>query len=57
MSYKQLSLEERHYIEIEIKKGTFRSDIVEALGRNQRIIGVRVELIVLPPAKHQGVQS
>ena len=35
MSYKQLSLEERHYIEIEIKKGTFQRDIAEALGRNQ----------------------
>ena len=35
MSYKQLSLEERHYIEIEIKKGTFQRNIAEALGRNQ----------------------
>ena len=35
MSYKQLSFEERHYIEIEIKKGTFQSDIAKVLGWNQ----------------------
>ena len=35
MSYKHLSLEERHYIEIEYKKGTSQSDIAKALGREQ----------------------
>jgi IS30 family transposase len=35
MSYKHLSLEERHYIEIETKKGTSQSDIAKALGRDQ----------------------
>ena len=35
MSYKHLSLEERHYIEIETKKGTSQSDIAKALGREQ----------------------
>jgi hypothetical protein len=30
MSYKQLNLKERHYIEIEIKKGTLQCDIAEA---------------------------
>jgi IS30 family transposase len=32
MSYKHLSLEERHYIEIEHKKGTSQKDIAKALG-------------------------
>ena len=40
MSYKQLSLEERHYIEIEIKKGTFQRDIAEALGETKVIFHV-----------------
>ncbi len=35
MSYQHLSLEERHYIEIEHKKGTSQTIIAEALGRNQ----------------------
>jgi len=35
MSYKHLSLEERHYIEIEHKKGTSQKDIAKALGRDQ----------------------
>ncbi len=35
MSYKHLSLEERHYIEIENKKGTSQSDTAKALGREQ----------------------
>jgi hypothetical protein len=32
MSYKQLSLEERHYIEIESKKVIFQHDVTKALG-------------------------
>jgi IS30 family transposase len=35
MSYQHLSLEERHYIEIEHKKGTSQAEIADALGRNQ----------------------
>jgi IS30 family transposase len=35
MSYKHISLEERHYIEIEHKKGTSQKDIAKALGRDQ----------------------
>ena len=35
MSYKYLSLEERHYIEIEYKKGTSRNAIAKALGHHQ----------------------
>ena len=35
MSYKQLSLEERHYIELEHKKGTSQSKIASILDRNQ----------------------
>ena len=35
MSYKHLSLEERHYIEIELKKGTSQNQIAKSLGRSQ----------------------
>lgn len=35
MSYKHLSLEERHYIEHEHKKGTSQTEIARILGRNQ----------------------
>ncbi len=35
MSYKHLSLEERHYIEIESKAGTSMNKIAQALGRSQ----------------------
>ena len=35
MSYKHLSLEERHYIEIELKKGVSQNEIAKSLGRNQ----------------------
>ncbi len=35
MSYKHLSLEKRHYIELEHKKGTSQSDIAKILGRDQ----------------------
>jgi len=38
MSYKHLSLEERHYIEIELKKKVSRSQIARSLGRNQSTI-------------------
>lgn len=34
MAYKQLSLEERHYINVEHKKGTFQKDIAAALNRS-----------------------
>ncbi|MDQ7004862.1 MAG: IS30 family transposase [Ghiorsea sp.] len=34
MRYKQLNLQERHYIELERKKGTFQKDIASALGRS-----------------------
>jgi IS30 family transposase len=35
MSYKHLSLEERHYIELEYKKGVSQNAIAKALGRHQ----------------------
>lgn len=35
MSYKHLSLEERHYIEIELKKGSSQNQIAKSLGRSQ----------------------
>lgn len=35
MSYKHLSLEERHYIELEHKKGVSQNAIAKALGRHQ----------------------
>lgn len=35
MSYKHLSLEERHYIEIEQQKGTSQNEIAKSLGRSQ----------------------
>ena len=35
MSYKHLSLEERHYIEIERKKGVSQNKIAKSLGRSQ----------------------
>ena len=38
MSYKHLCPEERHYIEIELKKGTSQNEIAESLGRNQSSI-------------------
>jgi IS30 family transposase len=38
MSYKHLSLEERHYIEIELKKGTFIVSIAKSLMRSQGTI-------------------
>ncbi|MDQ7005503.1 MAG: IS30 family transposase [Ghiorsea sp.] len=34
MRYKQLNLQERHYIELERKKGTLQKDIASALGRS-----------------------
>ena len=38
MSYKHLCPEERHYIEIELKKGTSQNKIAESLGRRQSSI-------------------
>ena len=38
MSYKHLSLEERHYIEIELKKGTSIASIAKSLMRSQGTI-------------------
>ena len=38
MSYKHLSLEERHYIEIERKKGLSLNTIAKALDRSQSTI-------------------
>ncbi|UOA06986.1 helix-turn-helix domain-containing protein [Methylobacter sp. S3L5C] len=35
MSYKHLRPEERHYIEIELKKGISQNQIAKSLGRNQ----------------------
>ena len=35
MSYKHLSLEERHYIEVERKLGTSMNKIADVLGRSQ----------------------
>ncbi|MDT8424799.1 MAG: helix-turn-helix domain-containing protein, partial [Methyloprofundus sp.] len=35
MSYKHLCPEERHYIEIELKKGISQNEIAKSLGRNQ----------------------
>lgn len=35
MSFKHLSLEERHYIEIELKKGISQKEIATSLGRSQ----------------------
>jgi hypothetical protein len=40
MSYKQLNLKERHYIEIEIKKGTFQRDIQKPWGETKVIFRV-----------------
>jgi IS30 family transposase len=38
MSYKHLCPEERHYIEIELKKGASQNKIAESLGRSQSSI-------------------
>lgn len=35
MSFKHLSLEERHYIEVELKKGVSQKEIAKSLGRSQ----------------------
>ena len=35
MAFKHMSTEERHYIEIELKKGTSQNKIAEILGRSQ----------------------
>ncbi|WP_243217304.1 helix-turn-helix domain-containing protein [Methylobacter sp. S3L5C] len=35
MSYKHLRPEEKHYIEIELKKGIPQNQIAKSLGRNQ----------------------
>ena len=42
MSYKHLSLEERHYIELERRKGTSQNEIAKTLGRNQSNISREV---------------
>lgn len=38
MSYKHLSFEERHYIEVELKKGESAQDIADSLGRSKTTI-------------------
>ena len=43
MSYKHLSLEERCYIEIELKKGTSINAIAKALGRPQGSISKEIQ--------------
>jgi len=43
MSYKHLSLEERHYIEIELKKGTSRKQIAESLQRDYGTISREIK--------------
>lgn len=42
MSYKHLSLEERYYIEIELKRGTSITAIAKALGRSQGSISKEI---------------
>lgn len=43
MSYKHLSLEERYYIEIELKKETSINQIAKALGRSQGTISKEIQ--------------
>ena len=42
MSYKHLRPEERHYIEIKLKKGTSQNGIADSLRRNQSSISREV---------------
>jgi IS30 family transposase len=42
MSYKHFSLEERYYIEIELREGTSRNAIAKALGRPQGSISKEI---------------
>ena len=43
MSYKHLCPEERHYIEIELKKGTSHNKIARSLGRSQSNISREIK--------------
>ncbi len=43
MNYKHLNLEERHYIELEWKKGVSQSVIAKILGRNQSAISCELK--------------
>jgi len=38
MSFKHLSLEERHYIEVELKKGVSQKEIAKSLGRYPKAV-------------------
>ena len=42
MAYNQLTLQERYYIEIEMKNGTSQNKIAEALGRSQGTISKEI---------------
>jgi len=42
MKYRHLSLQERHYIEVELKKGTSQNAIAKALGRSQGTISKEI---------------
>ncbi|PHS36897.1 MAG: IS30 family transposase [Sulfurovum sp.] len=42
MAYNQLTLQERHYIEIETRKGTFQTEIAKALNRSQGTISKEI---------------
>ena len=43
MSYRHLSLEERHYIEVEKKMGASSNEIAKALGRSQTTISREID--------------
>ncbi|MEA1880554.1 MAG: helix-turn-helix domain-containing protein, partial [Campylobacterota bacterium] len=42
MAYNQLTLQERYYIEVEIRKETSQKKIAEALGRSQGSISKEI---------------
>lgn len=42
MAYNQLTLQERYYLEIEMKNGTSQNKIAEALGRSQGTISKEI---------------
>jgi IS30 family transposase len=52
MSYKQLSLAERYYIEVERKKKVSQSNIAESVGRSQGAISHELKRIT-----HQFLKS
>ena len=43
MAYTHLSLEERHYIEVQLKEGVSQNRIAKALGRSQGTISRDIE--------------